>query len=464
MRLIPVLILLFTYSLLSCKKSDFITSGDAAIAISADTLFFDTVFTSTGSITRAFKIFNLNNQPIRFSSIRLMGADSSHFQTNINGLAVTDARDVELAANDSMYVFVTVYINPNSATLPFVVRDSIAVEYNSNQRFVQLEAYGRNARFLRNETISLNTVFDNTLPYVILGALTVDTNTTLTLQPGTELYFNADAPLLVDGTLIANGTVDDPIVFTGNRLDDYYRDLPGSWPGIYFRGYSTGNHLTFAHILNAYIGVYAGPNLMGAIAQLQMDQCIINNAWDAGLFLQYGTGIFNNLLIANCGGNLRIRGAGDYRFTHCTLAAYGSAWLFRTEPVVSLFNYDESVPQFPPGELITDFTNCIIWGDGGLYGNEVETDIRQAPASQITLNHTIYKADTPPQFVTFVNALQNADPVFDSIDAMNNFYRFSISAPWAPGVDAGTPTSLTVDLNNNNRNVGPPDLGAYEKQ
>ncbi|HXS56850.1 MAG TPA: hypothetical protein VN726_12055, partial [Hanamia sp.] len=45
----------------SCKKESFTTSGDARLYTSADTLAFDTVFTSAGSVTQLFKIFNDND-------------------------------------------------------------------------------------------------------------------------------------------------------------------------------------------------------------------------------------------------------------------------------------------------------------------------------------------------------------------------------------------------------------------
>src|SRR5699024_3344997 len=109
------------------------------------------------------------------------------FTTNIDGVATPELRDIEIAANDSIYVFVTVTIDPNAAQIPFIVSDSILVEYNGNNRFVQLEAYGKNARFLRGETLITNTTFNNDLPYVILEGLRVDTNVTLTINPGTEL-------------------------------------------------------------------------------------------------------------------------------------------------------------------------------------------------------------------------------------------------------------------------------------
>ncbi|MFY7899227.1 MAG: hypothetical protein ACOVNY_03510, partial [Chitinophagaceae bacterium] len=73
MKWIFSLLIVCIYFLVSCKKDGFITSKEAVVSLSEDTLHFDTIFTSTGSTTQYFKIFNRNNQKIQLSSINLMG-------------------------------------------------------------------------------------------------------------------------------------------------------------------------------------------------------------------------------------------------------------------------------------------------------------------------------------------------------------------------------------------------------
>jgi hypothetical protein len=98
-----LLITLFVSILfLGCKKDSFITSSDANLSISADTLHYDTVFTSAGSITQSFKIFNDNNQKLRLSSVKLMGGSSSPFNINVDGIATSEATNLEIDANDSL--------------------------------------------------------------------------------------------------------------------------------------------------------------------------------------------------------------------------------------------------------------------------------------------------------------------------------------------------------------------------
>src|SRR5499427_3556208 len=64
------LILISLLFLFACKKESFITSPDARVTITADSLKYDTVFTTAGSVTQSFKIVNENDQKINISSVK----------------------------------------------------------------------------------------------------------------------------------------------------------------------------------------------------------------------------------------------------------------------------------------------------------------------------------------------------------------------------------------------------------
>ena len=140
----------------SCRKDSFITSPQANLSTSADALKYDTVFTSAGSVTQSFKIFNNNNQKLRLSQVKLSGGAASSFKINVDGTSATEVDNIEINANDSIYVFVQVNVDPTAANLPFLIQDSILISYNGNQKFVQLQAYGQNAIFLNSVTIKEN--------------------------------------------------------------------------------------------------------------------------------------------------------------------------------------------------------------------------------------------------------------------------------------------------------------------
>ncbi len=321
---------------LACKKDSFITSPDASITITADTVKYDTVFVAAGSVTQSFKIINENNQKLRLSSVKLMGGAGSKYKMNVDGVPTTEASNIEIEANDSIYVFVQVNVDPNAANLPFVIRDSIQVSYNGNDELVQLEAWGQNAHFFRDKEVVTNETWTNDLPYVILGYLYVDINQTLTIEKGCRIYVHADAPIIIDGTLKVNGEKDtiDRVYFRGDRMDDPYKDYPAAWPGIYFRADSKNNVLNYAVIKNSFQSI-AAEGLAAGGPKVTFNQCVIDNSYDAGIIALNSNIKATNCLISNCGKNIAIGKGGDYEFTHCTVVSYHNNFIEHKYPVVT---------------------------------------------------------------------------------------------------------------------------------
>ncbi|MFZ1329971.1 MAG: hypothetical protein WAW27_13155, partial [Chitinophagaceae bacterium] len=127
MKTLGILTISFLILFSSCRKDSFITSGDARVTITADTLKYDTVFVTAGSTYRSFKIINENNQKLRLSSLKLMGGAGSVYKMNVDGTPGTQFNNIEIEADDSLYVFVQVNVNPTAAPLPFILRDSIEI-------------------------------------------------------------------------------------------------------------------------------------------------------------------------------------------------------------------------------------------------------------------------------------------------------------------------------------------------
>lgn len=458
---------LFIFSLFfySCKKDSFITSSGAKLGISADTLKYDTIFTNTGSLTQSFKISNNNNQKLLLSNIKLMGGASSSFKINVNGNPAQEINDLEIAANDSMYVFVTVTINPSVTSLPFLVKDSVRINYNGNTNFVQLEAFGQNAHFLRNTVITENLTWLNDLPYVILGGVRVDTNVVLTVDKGCKIYSHADAPFIVDGTLIINGTKDQPVIFTGDRLDEDYRDFPASWPGIYFRNSSKNNILQFAIVKNAYQAVVTQNPSDNTNPKVTLHQCIVDNAYDAGVFCLNSSLFADNCLITNCGSNINIILGGVYNFTNCTVAGF-STFINHKQPVLSANNFAMIDGANVTTNLTALFTNCIFWGEDGAVKDEIIVNKQGANTFSVLFDHCLYKAITDPANSDILTPIKNQNPLFDSINVSKNYFDFHTSSSNAPGINTGADagTLFAKDLDGNTRAIGKPDIGCFEKQ
>jgi hypothetical protein len=369
--------------------------------------------------------------------------------------------NIEIDANDSIYVFVQVNVNPTSQNLPFLLQDSILINYNGNKKFVQLQAYGQNAVFLNKSEITGNVTWNKTLPYVILGGILIDSGATLNIPEGTRIYLHANAPFLVNGTLIVNGTKEDSVVFNGDRLDPDYSDLPASWPGIFFSGSSSNNYFKHTIIKNAYQGIIAQGVSVNANPKVTLSQCILDNIYDAGI-LAINTNIYaDNCLISNCGSNISISLGGDYRFINCTVASYNNFNITHKNPVLQVSNSGTQNGVTQTESLNALFQNCIFWGDFGNVADEISLDKEGANVITVNFDHVLYKAADDIANATFTSSIKNIDPVFDSIDVTHQYYDFHLGNN-SPAIDAGVPTSFPLDLDDKPRD-SKPDLGCYEK-
>ena len=395
-----------------------------------------------------------------------MNGATSSFKINVDGIIGPEVQNIEINANDSIYVFVQVNVDPNAANLPFVIRDSIKINFNGNTELVQLEAWGQNAHFFRNKKVTVNETWNNDLPYVILGSLLIDTNRVLTINKGCRIYTHADAPIIVDGTIQVNGLKDtiDRVVFRGDRMDDPYKDYPGGWPGIFFRGSSKDNVLNYAVLKNAYQALGVQDPSPNANPKVTINECVIDNAYDAGIITINSSVTARNCLISNCGNSIEIYKGGTYSFTHCTMAIISNTYLFHKEPSVILANYINinNVPS--PANLNASFQNCIIWGESGIVEDEVVTAKNNGAAFNVNFQNALWKVTTLPANITSTNIINNQDPQFDSINVSDKYYDFRLKST-SPAKDAGANTLVTLDLDGKPRTAGPkPDLGCFEKQ
>jgi hypothetical protein len=454
----------------ACKKDTLITSPDALVLITADTVKFDTIFATVGSVTQKFMVKNLNDQRLNLSNIALAGGANSAYKIVVNGTPGTQFSNTEIAANDSIYIFVNVTINQATGNIPFIVSDSILIDYNGNHKKVQLQAYGQKARFLDSQTISTNTVWDNTLPYVLLDGLTINPNVTLTISKGTKIYSHATSPIIVNGNIIINGGVDSlsRVYFLGDRMDEGYANLPGSWPGIIFGPLSTGNVFNHAVLLNANQSLVLLGTSSPTSPQLTLNECIIDNAYDAGIVASSSYINARNCRISNCGNagplgsdgsNIIIQNGGTYNFNFCTIATYASYFQSHTQPVLYLSDGG--------AKLTANFTNSIIYGNGGTPVDEVNVNKTGSSFSLSFTNVLITKMkDAFPAYATLNAAstgLLNKDPLFVSADTYRNLFNFRLKSG-SPASKQGFNNGVTTDLDGNPRPSLAPDLGCYQTQ
>jgi len=143
------------------------------------------------------------------------------------------------------------------------------------------------------------TWFKNDIPYLIENFVIINSGYTLTINPGViikgqNVGFYA-AYLRIEGKLIAEGTVDNPIVFTS------FPDA-GSWGGLTFVSGSEGSILK--NVIVSYGGIW-NPywEEQGLVSvqdsKVEFDQATIKYGSEAGIYLKNSESIIKNTFLKN---------------------------------------------------------------------------------------------------------------------------------------------------------------------
>lgn len=445
-----------------CRKDALDEDSDAQLIFSRDTIVFDTVFTTVGSATRNFKVYNTSSKSVRISSIRMAGGTASNFRMNVDGSPTLSTGDILLRGGDSMYVFVDVTIDPNNMNSPLMIEDSILFETNGNLQRVLLNAVGQDAYFHYYATLSCNEIWTNDKPHVIYGYAIVPSCCMLTIQQGARVHLHKNGILAVDScaTLQVLGTAANPVTFQGDRLEAEYADEPGQWNYIWLSSLSKDNLIDWAIIKNANVGVLCDTMGGSANPTLRINNTKICNMALAGIF---GRGTWlegDNLAISNCAEYCAaLAYGGKYQFRHCS---FGNYWDIstRTSPALLVNNWYEDADENPIRRdlLQADFHNCIIYGN---IENELVLDSNVVSGVQFNyfFNHCLIKTNINTSAPQHFQSTVFADPQFR--DASGNDLRIWSTSP---AIDMGDLNyMITPDLNNALRPNGTQcDIGAFE--
>jgi hypothetical protein len=468
----------------SCKKDKFITDPNARVNFSQDSVLFDTVFTTIGSATKQIRVVNNNKQKIKISSIQLVKGTSSQFIINVDGAKGTSFSDLEIAAKDSMYIFIQVNVNPTGINSPAIINDEINFVVNEKTQTVKLEAWGQDAyyhhpdaalyfkdgSYLAYTTISTVTnatvTWPNDKPHVIYGYLVVDEYQKLIIQAGTKIYMNYKAGIWVykRGEIQILGQKGNEVVIQGARREKDYADEPGQWDRIWINEGSEKNKIDYAIIKNGYIGVQAEVIDSATIKhRLTISNTKIQNMSLWGMYcLAFNISAGNNV-ISNCQEHsLHILLGGNYNFTHCTFANYWEKDKAREKPTIKINNFYDAIVV--PLDTC-NFRNCII--DGKL-DNEIDLnlsydDINYAPKHKFS--DCYFKATTDVTDVNhFVNVFKGPSLNYEDYGQYN--FKPTIDQTAVRNFTSITATNAASlypqDINMVSRTTGSVTLGAYQ--
>ena len=132
----------------SCTKINYTSDPSDVLEFSHDTILFDSVFTTIGSITFPLIVYNPNSNAVLLDELELEGGVESQYRINVNGIGenedgspLTFIEDLTILAGDSIFVFVEVTVDPTNNTSSFIVEDSIRFLTNTVEQKVSLAAY-----------------------------------------------------------------------------------------------------------------------------------------------------------------------------------------------------------------------------------------------------------------------------------------------------------------------------------
>ncbi|MDP3461258.1 MAG: hypothetical protein Q8S18_00550 [Bacteroidales bacterium] len=459
----------------SCRKDIISSDPSFKLGFSTDSVIFDTVFTSIGSVTKQLMVYNKNKDKISISSVSLVSGSQSPYRINVDGTPGLTVENIEIAPNDSAYIFVRVTIDPQNINNPFVVEDELRFVTNGNEQLVKLVAWGQDAVYiLADQQIvgfppfkiiadSLQTtIWTADKPYVVFGYALINSYGTLIIEEGARVHFHDKSGLwaYVDGVLKVRGSLENPVVFQGDRLDQDYRNIPGQWDRIWLMEGRAGfdHEIEHAIIRNGYIGIQAESFLRATENRLSIKNTVIENHTGIGFMGRFFAVDANNIVVANCGQyTIRIESGGSYRFRHCSIA---NEWRYGVSNTSSVFFHNVGLDidsNFIALPLNIKFANTIIYGSSE---NEIERYLLSGADTTYVFDHCLIRQKKDwNNDIAFINCIFNKDPLFRDY-ANFDFQLDTLS----PSIDIGSTViaaEVPMDILGVSRTTLP-DLGAYE--
>jgi len=444
---------LFLIAFVGSCRSDFdFEPSSGNLVFSRDTVYLDTVFTNIGSSTYTLKVYNRTNKDIEIPSIQLAEGENSNYRLMVDGIPGKIFNNIEILSKDSLFIFIETTIDYNdyaNSETTFLYTDKIEFDTGQNYQKVELVTLVQDAVFLyphrdengiyeglpiegsdqmiygfvldENDQINGNElVWTDQKPYVIYGYAAVPNGKKLEIQEGTNVHFHDSSGIIVskNASITVNGTIENPVIFQGDRLEPFFAEIPGQWGSIWLTSESVNNKIQNTIIKNAVIGLYVQN------CPLELENVQIYNSSNFGIMGQTATINGFNVVINNSGqSSLACTIGGNYNFVHSTIANYWNRGN-RSLPSVILDNTFETSNSFIP--LNAHFENCIIFG-----ANNLELAINKA-------ENSIFNFDFTNSLIKFID--------FNNSFANNSLYDFDDDTLYKDCLIAKTSNSNRVDF------------------
>ena len=442
-----------------CQKEKF--QSNASLKFSSDTVTIDTIITQLGSITkRKFKVHNPYNKSIHIKNIKLAKGANSEFIINVNGMGTGEQSDIEIKPNDSLFIFIQAKLNKNNVDTMVLHEDKLLFTLDESVQEVCLRAWGRDATFYSKHSLQASTTWAAGTSVLILDSLIVPAGLTLTIEAGAMVLFKPKANLVVNGTLVVKGTLENPVTFQGYRLQYDYQQVPGQWGSIILGATSSGNLIKNTLIRNGTNGIQMLQSSKST--DVSLENVTIDFMSYAGLLCYGATIKAVNCVFGNCDYyDLKLCEGGNYTFTHITIANVYTPYHMRNSSSVYINNYKTDGTTKTPKDLVAAiFNNSIIDGsqtnefdadklDGALYNVKFISSILKQKVKNEYMDAKSFIIPTNKKYKLFINDIKNLG--LDSASIARDTGDIAVANLYPNDIKG---RSRIVD--------GKPDIGAYE--
>ncbi|MCI6208995.1 MAG: right-handed parallel beta-helix repeat-containing protein [Prevotella sp.] len=460
-------------AVISCDDDTFGTSPSLSLTFSTDTVRLDTLFSTVPSSTRSFWVYNKSGDGIRCATVKQERGNQSGFRVNVHGIYLGQTNgyatnEIEIRNKDSIRVYVEATLPNNYKGKPVSIEDNLVFTLESGrQQKVNLNAFAWDARIMKNVVIKEDATLATTdKPIVIYGGIDVKEGATLTIAPGTTIYFHGDGGMEISGKLICNGTQEAPITLRGDRLDNMFDYLPydnisGQWKGIHIKEGSYDNIISHTDIHGTYDGIVADSSDVTK-TKLTIENSIVHNGQGYGLMSVNSKLIINNCQLTNTLKDCLFADGGDVTVNNTTIAQF--------YPFDSKRGYAIHFSAANHPLLNLNCANSIITG----YGNDElsgESDAESDNANEFNFSNCLIRTPkittddsirfTRVEYEDVEDTIAYGAKNFKLVDGNKQRYDFRLSAKSHAIGLADKETALPCDRLGTKRD-DQPDAGAYE--
>ncbi|WP_106914416.1 hypothetical protein [Chryseobacterium aurantiacum] len=465
------LLLAFSFWMLlvavSCNKDDITFDAPSQeLRFSRDTVFCDTVYHQVRSETYVVKVYNNEDKDILIPRVNLEKGAASLYRINVDGKPGYDFKDVPLRKKDSLYIYVE--IAPQATGPEAIAEDKVLFSGPTGQQHVTLFSVVQDAEFFiqtptNPNIISSSTTWTNNKAKIIYGDLSLASNVTLDIDPGTKVYFHKNSGMKVSSNAVLNinGTKDNQVILRGDRNDPYYDTISKNWNSIRMEANS---------ILNMNHA-----RLFGGTRGLEMKQTnasitnsFIHTFFEYGIYAVNSKVNANNLVMNNCGLScIGIFKGGNHNYTHATIANYSkSMGTFDRNGVFATNEWKNDAGQIEQGALQQlNIRNSIIYSDRD---NSVQFEPTPGQQFEYLIQNCLIKYSGPSEAgfsfennTNIVQTIRNVEPEFVNYFMAKMNLRVKTTSPAIGKGNVSVAGTVPFDIVNVSRTTNP-TLGAYQ--